>query len=164
METVLAVSALDARAAELAAEERERYAMRAAHLESHMAQHMFLENVMLPQPFPPITYERGYTLRHNALIESHESMLTVHRLLRRGRVSRAMQVAEEELGGVSDDGAEEAEEESPAADEPVSDTDAPVQDILVEDVQAALLAQITQHLPAAAPVQAYSGRCFRLDA
>ena len=52
------------RAAELAAEERERYAMRAAHLESHMAQHMFLENVMLPQPFPPITYERGYTLRH----------------------------------------------------------------------------------------------------
>ena len=38
------VSAVDAqRAAELAAEERERYAMRAAHLESHMAQRMFLE-------------------------------------------------------------------------------------------------------------------------
>ncbi len=71
MENVLAVPvALDAqRAAELAAEERERYAMRAAHLESHMAQHMFLENVMLPQPFPPITYERGYTLRHNALVD-----------------------------------------------------------------------------------------------
>ena len=150
---------VDARAAELAAEERERYAMRAAHLESHMAQHMFLENVMLPQPFPPITYERGYTLRHNALIESHESMLTVHRLLRRGRVSRAMQVAEEELGGVGD--SEESEEESPADDEPVED---PVQDMLVEDVQAALLAQITQQPPAAAPVQAYSGRCFRLDA
>ena len=158
METVLAVPAVDAqRAAELAAEERERYAMRAAHLESHMAQHMFLENVMLPQPFPPITYERGYTLRHNALIESHESMLTVHRLLRRGRVSRAMQVAEEELGGVSDDGAEEAEEESPADDEPV-------EDISVEDVQTALFAQITQQAPAAVPVQAYSGRCFRLDA
>ena len=155
---VAAVSvAVDAqRAAELAAEERERYAMRAAHLESHMAQHMFLENVMLPQPFPPITYERGYTLRHNALIESHESMLTVHRLLRRGRVSRAMQVAEEELGGVSD-GAEEAEEESPADDEPV-------EDISVEDVQTALLAQITQQAPQQAPVQAYSGPCFRLDA
>ena len=135
MESALnAVSAVDAqRAAELAAEERERYAMRAAHLESHMAQHMFLENVMLPQPFPPITYERGYTLRHNALIESHESMLTVHRLLRRGRVSRAMQVAEEELGGVGD--SEESEEESPADDEPVEE---PVQDMLVEDVQAAL--------------------------
>ncbi len=38
-----AVSAVAARAAELAAEERERYAMRAAHLESHMAQRMFLE-------------------------------------------------------------------------------------------------------------------------
>ena len=87
-------------------------------------------------------------------------MQTVHRLLRRGRVSRAMQVAEEELGGVSDDGSEEAE--SPDDDEPVFDTTAPVQDI--EDVQAALLAQITQQPPAAAPVQAYSGRCFRLDA
>ena len=162
METVL-VPANDAqRAAELAAEERERYAMRAAHLESHMAQHMFLEDVMLPQSGAPITYERMYTLRHNALVESHESMQTVHRLLQRGRVSRAMQVAEEVLGGVSD--AEEAEEESLDNDEPVSDTTAPVQDIFVEDVQAALLAQITQQPPAAAPVQAYSGRCFRLDA
>ena len=156
---LIPVSAVDAqRAAELAAEERERYAMRAAHLESHMAQHMFLENVMLPQPFPPITYERGYTLRHNALIESHESMLTVHRLLRRGRVSRAMQVAEEELGGVGDS-SEESEEESPADDEPVEEL---VNDISIEDVQAALLAQIAQQAPAA-PVQAYSGRCFRLD-
>ena len=93
--------AVDAQA-ELAAEQRERYAMRAADLESHMAQHMFLENVMLPQRFPPITYERGYTERHAALIESHESMRTVHRLFRRGRVSRAMQVAEEELGEVGD--------------------------------------------------------------
>ena len=158
--------AVDAqRAAELAAEERERYAMRAAHLESHMAQHMFLENVMLPQPFPPITYERGYTLRHNALIESHESMRAVYSMLQRGRVSRAMQIAEEELGGDVGSG-EEAEEESLDNDAPVevSDTNAPVQDMLVEDVQAALLAQITQQPPAAAPVQAYSGRCFRLDA
>ncbi len=156
MESAPAVDAQ--RAAELAAEERERYAMRAADLESYMAQHMFLENVMLPQPFPPITYERGYTLRHNALLESHESMLTVHRLLRRGRVSRAMQVAEEELGGVGD--SEESEEESLDNDEPVQD---PVQDMSIEDVQAALLAQITQQPPAAAPVQPFSGRSFRLD-
>ena len=161
---LIPVSAVAAqRAAELAAEERERYAMRAAHLESHMAQRMFLEDMMLPQSGAPITYERMYTLRHNALVESHESMQTVHRLLQRGRVSRAMQVAEEVLGGVSDE-AEEAEEESLDNDEPVSDTTAPVQDIFVEDVQAALLAQITQQPPAAAPVQAYSGRCFRLDA
>ena len=149
---------VDARAAELAAEERERYAMRAAHLESHMAQRMFLEDMMLPQQGAPITYERMYTLRHNALVESHESMQTVHRLLQRGRVSRAMQVAEEVLGGVSD--AEEAEEESLDDDEPVEE---PVNDISIEDVQAALLAQITQQAPAA-PVHAYSGRCFRLDA
>ena len=155
---LIPVSAVAAqRAAELAAEERERYAMRAAHLESHMAQRMFLEDLMLPQSGAPITYERMYTLRHNALVESHESMQTVHRLLQRGRVSRAMQVAEEVLGGVSD--AEEAEEESLDDDEPVEE---PVNDMSIEDVQAALLAQITQP-PAAAPVQAYSGRCFRLD-
>ena len=146
-----------ARAAELAAEERERYAMRAAHLESHMAQRMFLEDMLLPQSGAPITYERMYTLRHNALVESHESMQTVHRLLQRGRVSRAMQVAEEVLGGVSD--AEEAEEESLDNDEPVEE---PVNDMSIEDVQAALLAQITQP-PAAAPVHAFSGRSFRLD-
>ena len=159
MESALnAVSAVAARAAELAAEERERYAMRAAHLESHMAQRMFLEDMMLPQRGAPITFERMYTLRHNALVESHESMQTVHRLLQRGRVSRAMQVAEEVLGGVSD--AEEAEEESLDNDEPVEE---PVNDISIEDVQAALLAQITQQPPAAAPVQPFSGRGFRLD-
>ena len=157
---VAAVSvAVDAqRAAELAAEERERYAMRAAHLESHMAQHMFLENVMLPQPFPPITYERGYTLRHNALIESHESMQMVRRMLLRGRVSRALQIAEEELGVFSD--AEDAESEQPEHDEHVEDFN-------VQDVQTALLEaaqQAPQQAPAPAPVQAYSGRCFRLDA
>ncbi len=154
---LLPVSAVAAqRAAELAAEERERYAMRAAHLESHMAQRMFLEDMMLPQSGAPITYERMYTLRHNALVESHESMQTVHRLLQRGRVSRAMQVAEEVLGGVSD--AEEAEEESLDNDEPVEE---PVNDMSIEDVQAALLAQITA--APAAPVHAFSGRGFRLD-
>ena len=144
------------RAAELAAEERERYAMRAADLESHMAQRMFLEDMMLPQRGAPITYERMYTLRHNALVESHESMQTVHRLLQRGRVSRAMQVADEVLGGVSD--AEDAEEESLETDEPVTD-------ILTEDVQQALLAQITAPPAAApaAPVHTFSGRSFRLD-
>ena len=166
METVLAVPAVDAqRAAELAAEERERYAMRAADLECLMAQRMFMTDLQLPQQHAPTTYEVGYTMRHNALVESHESMRTVRRMLLRGRVSRALQIAEEELGGDVGSG-EEAEEESLDNDAPVevSDTNAPVQDMLVEDVQAALLAQITQQPPAAAPVQAYSGRCFRLDA
>ena len=147
METVLAVPAVDAqRAAELAAEERERYAMRAADLECLMAQRMFMQDLQLPQQFPPTTYEVGYTMRHNALVESHESMRTVRRMLLRGRVSRALQIAEEELGGPPES----------------SDNDEPVEDILVEDVQTALLAQAAQQAPAA-PVQAFSGRCFRLD-
>ena len=145
--------AVDAqRAADLAAQERERYAMRAADLECLMAQRMFMEDLLLPQRFPPTTYEVGYTLRHNALVESHESMRTVHRMLQCGRVSRALQVAEEELGGPPD--AEGAESES-------SDNDEPVQDLVVENVQTALL-EAAQQAPAA-PVQAFSGRCFRLD-
>ena len=151
------------RALELAAEERERSAMHAAGLESYVAQRTFLEDQMLPQRGAPITYERMYTMRHNALVESHESMATVYRLLRRGHVSRAMQVADEVLGGVSD--AEDTEEESLETDEPV--LPAAVNDFLPEDVQQALLAQLTEPAaapaaPAAAPV-AFSGRSFRLD-
>ena len=150
------------RAAELAAEERERYAMHAAGLESYVAQRTFLQNLMLPQHGAPITYERMYTMRHNALVESHESMATVYRLLQRGRVSRAMQVADEVLGGLSD---ENSEEESLESEEPV--LPAGVNGRLDEDVQQALLAQLTDP-PAAAPAafaapHAFIGRSFRLD-
>ena len=89
-------------------------------------------------------------------------MQTVRRMLLRGRVSRALQIAEEELGDFS--AAEDGESESLDDDPLVEEDTAPVQDISVEDVQSALLAQITQQAPAPAPVQAYSGRCFRLDA
>ena len=147
--------AVDAqRAAELAAEAREQYAMRAAHLESHMAQRMFMEELLLPQRFQPTTYEVGYTLRHNALVESHDAMRTVRSMLLRGRVSRALQVAEEELGEPPD--AEDAESES-------SDNDPLVEDLVVEDVQTALLEAAQQAPAPAAPVQAFGGRCFRLD-
>ena len=133
--------AVDAqRAAELAAEERERYAMRAADLECLVAQRMFMEDLLLPQRFQPITYERAYTLRH---------------MLLRGRVSRALQVAEEELGEPPD--AEDAESESLDNDEPVDDP--PVD---LENVQTALLEAAQAPAPAA-PVQAFSGRCFQLD-
>ena len=154
------------RAAELAAEERERYAMRAADLESYVAQRTFFSDQMLPQQYPPITYERMYTMRHNALVDSRESLATVYRLLQRGRVSRAMQVAWEVVGDVD---AEDSEEESLETDEPV--LPAAVNDILPEDVQQALLAQLTEPAAAsaaapaapAAPVHAFSGRSFRLD-
>ena len=147
------------RAAELAAEQRERYAMRAADLESYVAQRTFFSDQMLPQQYPPITYERMYTMRHNALVDSRESLATVYRLLQRGRVSRAMQVAWEVVGDV--DG-EDSEEESLETDEPV--LPAAVNDILPEDVQQALLAQLTEPPAAsAAPVHAFGGRSFRLD-
>ena len=92
-------------------------------------------------------------VRYNALIES---LRAAHRMLRRGIVSRGIQMFEEELDGVLSDVGESGESEASEADETV-----PVQDISLEDVQAALLAQIPQ--PPAAPVRAFSGRCFRLD-
>ena len=94
---------------------------------------------------------RELVARYNALIES---LRAVHRMLRRGRVSRGIQMLVEALDGVLSD-----DSESDEPDEPVAE---PVQDISIEDVQAALLAQITQP-PAAAPVHAFSGRSFRLD-
>ena len=80
-------------------------------------------------------------------------MRTVRHMLLRGRVSRALQIAEEELGEPPD--AEDAESES-------LDNDEPAEDLVVQDVQTALL-NAAQQAPAAAPVQAFSGRCFRLD-
>ena len=91
--------------------------------------------------------------RYNALIES---LRAVHRMLRRGRVSRGIQMLVEALDGVLSD---DSESDEPQPDEPVEE---PVNDSSIEDVQAALLAQIPQQAPAA--LQAYSGRCFRLDA
>ena len=87
-------------------------------------------------------------VRYNALIES---LRAVHRMLRRGRVSRGMQMLEEALDGVLSEDSE--------SDEP----EASVADFSVENVQTALLEAATappQPLPA---VHAYSGRCFRLD-
>ena len=82
---------------------------------------------------------------YNALIES---LRAVHRMLRRGRVSRGIQMLEEALDGVLSDASE-------------SDEPEPVQDITLADVQAALLAQMPQ--PFGPPVQAFSGRYFRVD-
>ena len=157
MEGVLLAAAVSVvvdaqRAAELAAQEREQYAMRAADLECLVAQRMFMEDLQLPQQFRPTTYERAYTLRHNALVESHDAMRTVRNMLLRGRVSRALQVAKEELGEPPD--AKDAESESPDDDESVHE----MQTELLEAVQ----------LPAPAPaapgqVSPFGGRCFRLD-
>ena len=145
-------------AGELAAEERERYAMHAAGLESYVAQRTFLQDLMLPQRYPPTTYERMYTVRHNALIDTHDSMVTVYRLLRRGQVDDAMQEVWNVVGDV--DG-EDSEEESLETDDVLP---AGVSGRLPEDVQQALLAQLTEPVAAPAPAApAFMGRSFRLD-
>ena len=107
------------------------------------------ENLQLPQRFQPTTYERAYTLRHNALVESHEATRTVRNMLLRNRVSRALQVAEEELGEPPD--TENGESES-------SDDDPPV-----HEMQTELLEAVQLPAPAAPEGSPFSGRCFRLD-
>ena len=154
MESVLLAAAVSVvvdaqRTAELAAQEREQYAMRAADLECLVAQRMFTDDLQLPQRFRPTTYERAYTLRHNALVESHDAMRAVRSLLLRGRVSRALQVAEEELGEPPD--AEDAESESLDDDESV------------HQMQTELLEAVQLPAPAAPEGSPFSGRCFRLD-
>ena len=159
MEAVLlaaAVSvAVDAqRAAELAAEERERYAMRAADLECLVAQRMFTSDLQLPQQVQAITYEVAYTMRHNALIDARDAMRSVRNLLLNNNVARALSVAEDVVGERSD--AENAESESLDDDESV--------DMHVEDMQTELLDAVQIPAPAApSQVSPFSGRCFRLD-
>ena len=96
-------------------------------------------------------------MRYNALIES---LRAVHRMLRRGRVSRGIQMLEEALDGVLSDDGEGGESEEPETDEPVADFT--VQDVQTALLEAATAQQAPQQLPAA-PVQPYSGRCFQLD-
>ena len=142
------------RAAELAAEERERYAMRAADLECLVAQRMFTSDLQMPQQVQAITYERAYTMRHNALIDAHDAMTTVRNLLLNNNVARALRVAEDVVGERSD--AENAESESLDDDESV--------DMHVEDMQTELLDAVQIPAPVApGQVSPFSGRCFRLD-
>ena len=138
-----AVSQLE-RAAELERERAERAAMHAAGLESRMAERMFLFDARLPNHGAPITYEHMYTLRHNALLDAHDSLGRVRRLLQHQRLSRAMAVLDEELG--SDE--PEASEEESSDDDPVVDA---------ESMAESLLARVP---PGWHP---FSGRGSRLD-
>ena len=141
------------RAAELAAEERERYAMRATDLECLVAQRMFTSDLQMPQQVQAITYERAFTMHHNALIDAHDAMRNVRNLLLNNNVARALRVAEDVVGERSD--AENAESESLDDDESV--------DMHVEDMQTELLDAVQAPAPAPAEVRPFSGRCFRLN-
>ena len=106
---------------------------------------------------------------YNALIDRWNSLAAdlrvVHRHLRAGRVSRALQVLVELLDSL--DGLSDGESDSGHSNES-GDIDAlaaPLPGALPENVQQELVAQITEEPTAAPPdaPQAFSGRSFRLE-
>ena len=49
--------------------DRERQAMRAAHLESLIAQRMFTSSTQLPHSAPPVTWRTAHTIAHNEAVQ-----------------------------------------------------------------------------------------------
>ena len=141
--------------------DRELAAMRAADLESYVAQRCFLFNMMEPG-HEAISFSRMYTMRHNALIDSHESMSTVLRHLQRGQHEEAMAEAREVVGSVAEDSEEESTEDDMEVE--IDPLPAGVSARLPAPVRAAVISVLTEEPPGAlsAP-QAFSGRSFRLD-
>ena len=125
--------------------DRELAAMRAADLESHVAQRCFLFNMMTPG-HEALSFERMYTMRHNALLDAHALLGRVRRLLHQQRLSRAVAVLNDEMG--SEDEPEASEEES-SDDDPVVDA---------ETMAQSLLARVSPP-----EWQPFSGRGSRLD-
>ena len=127
--------------------DRELAAMRAADLESHVAQRCFLFNMMTPG-HEALSFERMYTMRHNALLDAHALLGRVRRLLHQQRLSRAVAVLNDEMG--SEDEPEASEEES-SDDDPVVDAET------AETMAQSLLARVSPEW------QPFSGRGSRLD-
>ena len=136
------------RAAELERERANQMAMHCAALESHMAERMFIVDARLPGS--AVTYEHMYTLRHNALLDAHQLLCRVRRLLRDERrlpdqrLSRAVSLLDAEM---SDDEPEASEEES-MDDDPELDA---------ESMAESMLARVSPGW------QPFSGRGSRLD-
>ena len=129
--------------------------MRAADLESLVAQRMFTSSQQVPENGRPMTWEALYLVRHDNLIEAHHALRGVRDLLQENDVGGALGVAVDVVGESSASEAEGAESESLDDDEPV------------EDMQTQLLDAVALPAPAApaapAEVRPFSGRCFRLD-
>ena len=124
--------------------DRELAAMRAADLESHVAQRCFLFNMMTPG-HEALSFERMYTMRHNALLDAHALLGRVRRLLHQQRLSRAVAVLNDEMGSENEP---EASEEESSDDDPV----------VAETMAESLLARVSP-----AGWQPFSGRGSRLD-
>ena len=114
-----------------------------------MAERMFLFDPRLPNHGEPVSYSHMYALRHNALLDAHELLGRVRRLLHHQRLSRAVAVLDEEMG--SEDEPEASEEES-SDDDPVVDAET------AETMAQSLLARVSPP-----EWQPFSGRGSRLD-
>ena len=148
-------AAADALAAALL--ELERARMRAADLESLVAQRMFTSSQQVPEIGRPMTWEALYRVRHDNLIEAHHALRGVRDLLQENDVGGALAVAEDVVGESTE--AEGGEEES--LDD---DSDVDMQTRLLDAVAFPAPAPAAPAAPApAAEVRPFSGRCFRLD-
>ena len=84
--------------------DRELQAMRAAHLESLIAQRMFTSNTQLGHQPPPVTWRTAHTLAHNDTVQARQVMVQATRELRRGHDDLAAALLEAELAdGQSDE-------------------------------------------------------------
>ena len=104
--------------------DRERQAMRAAHLESLIAQRMFTSSTQVPSSVPPVTWRTAHTMAHNEAVQMRDVMDQARRAGRHGHDERALALLEAEL-------ARAGLESDSEPDEPADDSDAePVVQIL----------------------------------
>ena len=92
--------------------DRELQAMRAAHLESLIAQRMFTSNTQLGHQPPPVTWRTAHTLAHNDTVQARQVMVQATRALRRGHDDRAAALLEAELADVQSDEEPDEHDES----------------------------------------------------
>ena len=99
-------------------QERERQAMRAAELESMVAQRMFTSSMQLPV-VAPMTWRSAHTRAHNETVDLLTVIDQAARALRRGHDQHASELLEAELAraGMESDSSEPAD--SDAESEPV---------------------------------------------
>ena len=77
--------------------DRELQAMRAADLESLVAQRMFTSSAQLPSARPPMTWRAAHVRAHNELVEQRRVMDEARRAVRRGHAHRALALLDAEL-------------------------------------------------------------------
>ena len=159
-------AAADALAAALL--ELERARMRAADLESLVAQRMFTSSQQVPDNGRPMTYESAFRMRHDDLIDAHHALRGVRDLLTQNDAQGALEVALAEVGHASsepsesDEPSESAEQSAPEESEEEALDDDPQVPVDVQDMQEQLLEAVQLPAPAA-ELLPFSGRCFRLD-